>query len=162
MLKARKPSIASPCILASQWLMAPTCRMLVAAATLFRPATSPSLGQPADGVAQPAQLRIRENASVNLTDHVWVIPDFNVGLVPNAGIIVDSKATLVVDTGLGPRNGEAIVREMQKVSGNADVYVVTTHCHPEHSLGVGAFAGAELVMARVPDTASIWAAFTCG
>ena len=46
---------------------------------------------------------------MKLTEHVWAIPDFNVGLVPNVGIIVGSKATLVVDTGLGPRNGEAIV-----------------------------------------------------
>jgi glyoxylase-like metal-dependent hydrolase (beta-lactamase superfamily II) len=92
---------------------------------------------------------VRENATVKLTDHVWAIPDFNVGLVPNVGIIVGSKATLVVDTGLGPRNGEAIVREMKKVSRNADVYVVTTHYHPEHSLGAGAFTGAKLVMTRM-------------
>ena len=54
----------------------------------------------------PAGPLIRENATVKLTDHVWAIPDFNVGLVPDVGIIVGSKATLVVDTGLGPRNGE--------------------------------------------------------
>ena len=103
---------------------------------------------PAAGAA-PAPPLVRENATVKLTDHVWAIPDFNVGLVPNVGIIVGSKATLVVDTGLGPRNGEAILREMQKVSKNADVYVVTTHYHPEHSLGAGAFKGAKLVMTRV-------------
>ena len=55
----------------------------------------------------------------------------------------------MVDTGLGPRNGEVIVREMKKVSRNADVFVVTTHYHPEHSLGAGAFAGAKLVMTRM-------------
>src|SRR6188474_1126049 len=96
----------------------------------------------------PAPL-IRENAMAKLTEHVWAIPDFNVGLVPNVGIIVGSKATLVVDTGLGPRNGEAIVREMAKVSRNAEVYVVTTHYHPEHSLGAGAFTGAKLLMTRM-------------
>lgn len=92
---------------------------------------------------------VRENATVKLAPHTLVIPDANVGLVPNVGIIVGSKATLVVDTGLGPRNGEAIVREMRKVSRNADVYVVTTHYHPEHSLGAGAFTGAKVVMTRV-------------
>jgi glyoxylase-like metal-dependent hydrolase (beta-lactamase superfamily II) len=95
-----------------------------------------------------AQL-IKENATVKLADHVWAIPDFNVGLVPNVGIVVGSKATLVVDTGLGPRNGETIVREMKKVSANADVYVVTTHYHPEHSLGASAFKGATFVMTRI-------------
>src|SRR5262245_31886806 len=81
----------------------------------------------------PAPL-IRANATVKLTDHVWTIPDFNVGLVPNVGIIVGGRATLVVDTGLGPRNGETILNEMKKLSTNANVYVVTTHYHPEHSL----------------------------
>jgi glyoxylase-like metal-dependent hydrolase (beta-lactamase superfamily II) len=97
----------------------------------------------------PTPPLIRENATIKLTDHVWAIPDFNVGLVPNVGIIVGNKATLVVDTGLGPRNGEAIVREMKKVSTNADVYVVLTHYHPEHSLGAAAFKGAKLVMTRI-------------
>jgi glyoxylase-like metal-dependent hydrolase (beta-lactamase superfamily II) len=104
--------------------------------------------QPAAGAA-PADPLIKEGATVKLTDHVWVIPDFNVGLVPNVGIIVGSRATLVVDTGLGPRNGEAIVREMKKVSKNTEVFVVTTHYHPEHSLGASAFKGAKLVMTRV-------------
>ena len=106
-------------------------------------------GQTPAGGVTPAAPLIRENATIKLTDHVWAIPDFNVGLVPNVGIIVGSKATLVVDTGLGPRNGEAIVREMKKVSRNADVYVVTTHYHPEHSLGAGAFTGAKLIMTRM-------------
>ena len=106
-------------------------------------------GQAPGGGTTPSPPLVRENATVKLTDHVWAIPDFNVGLVPNVGIIVGSKATLVVDTGLGPRNGEAIVREMKKVSRNADVFVVTTHYHPEHSLGAGAFTGAKLVMTRV-------------
>ena len=98
---------------------------------------------------QPPAPLVRENAIVKLTDHVWAIPDFNVGLVPNVGIIVGTKATLVVDTGLGPRNGEAIVREMKKVSANADVFVVLTHYHPEHSLGASAFTGAKLLMTRI-------------
>jgi len=106
-------------------------------------------GQAPAGGATPAAPLIRENATIKLTDHVWVIPDFNVGLVPNVGIIVGNKATLVVDTGLGPRNGEAIVREMKKVSRNAELYVVTTHYHPEHSLGAGAFTGAKLIMTRM-------------
>jgi glyoxylase-like metal-dependent hydrolase (beta-lactamase superfamily II) len=98
---------------------------------------------------QPPAPLVRENATVKLTDHVWAIPDFNVGAVPNVGIVVGSSATLVVDTGLGPRNGETIVREMNKVSRNREIYVVTTHFHPEHSLGASAFKGAKLVMPRV-------------
>jgi hypothetical protein len=64
----------------------------------------------------PADPLVRENASVKPSEHVYAIPDFNVGGVPNVGIIVGNKATLVVDTGLGPRNGQAILREVAKVS----------------------------------------------
>jgi glyoxylase-like metal-dependent hydrolase (beta-lactamase superfamily II) len=119
------------------------CALLAGALALT---AAPAAQQPAGGRGAPPL--VRENATVKLTDHVWAIPDFNVGLVPNVGIIVGSKATLVVDTGLGPRNGETIVREMKRISRNADVFVVTTHYHPEHSLGAGAFAGAKLIMTR--------------
>jgi glyoxylase-like metal-dependent hydrolase (beta-lactamase superfamily II) len=99
--------------------------------------------------AAPSAPLVREGATVKLTEHVWAIPDFNVGLVPNVGIIVGSKATLIVDTGLGPRNGATIAAEMKKVSTNRDVFVVLTHYHPEHSLGATAFKGATIVMTRV-------------
>jgi glyoxylase-like metal-dependent hydrolase (beta-lactamase superfamily II) len=106
--------------------------------------------QPPPAPATPAvPPLIREGATVKLSDHVWAIPDFNVGLVPNVGIVAGTRATLIVDTGLGPRNGEAIVREMKKVSATPEVYVVTTHYHPEHSLGAAAFKGAKLVMTRI-------------
>jgi glyoxylase-like metal-dependent hydrolase (beta-lactamase superfamily II) len=45
----------------------------------------------------------------------------------------------VVDTGLGMRNGQAVLREVAKVSRNTELYVVTTHFHPEHAGGVSAF-----------------------
>ena len=89
--------------------------------------------------APPAPPLIKENATVKVSSHVYAIPDGNVGLVPNVGIVVGTRATMVVDTGLGPRNGEAILREVAKVSKNAELYVATTHYHPEHSLGGTAF-----------------------
>ena len=82
---------------------------------------------------------VREGATEKLSDHVYAIPDNNVGMVPNVGIIVGSKGTLVVDTGLGARNGETIVREMQKVSKTPELYLASTHIHPEHDLGAGGF-----------------------
>src|SRR3977135_1438582 len=82
---------------------------------------------------------IRESAVSRVSDHVHVISDLNVGLVPNVGIIVGSRATLVVDTGLGPRNGETVLHAVNAVSRNAALYVVSTHFHPEHALGESAF-----------------------
>src|SRR5206468_4815984 len=69
----------------------------------------------------------------------YVIPDGNVVLVPNVGIVVGSRATLVVDTGMGPKNGAAVMREVAKVSRNSELYLVTTHFHAEHVAGISAF-----------------------
>ena len=74
-----------------------------------------------------------------ISAHVYVIPDDSVPLVPNVGIVVGSRATLVIDTGLGARNGATVMREVAKVSKNAELYLVTTHVHPEHDLGAGGF-----------------------
>lgn len=89
--------------------------------------------------AQPAPPLVKEGVTVKVAPHVWAIPDGNVGLVPNVGIVVGSRATLVVDTGLGPRNGATVLKEVAKVSSNSELYVATTHYHPEHSLGGAAF-----------------------
>jgi len=82
---------------------------------------------------------VREGVTEKISEHVYVIPDGGVGGVPNVGIVVGTRATLVVDTGLGKQNGETILREVQKVSANKSLYLVTTHVHPEHDLGAHAF-----------------------
>ena len=82
---------------------------------------------------------VKENATVKLAAHTYVIPDGNVGLVPNVGIIVGSRATLVIDPGLGRRNGEAVLREVAKVSKDNALYIVSTHFHAEHTTGSIAF-----------------------
>jgi glyoxylase-like metal-dependent hydrolase (beta-lactamase superfamily II) len=85
---------------------------------------------------------IKEGVTEKVSEHVYAIPDGSVPLVPNVGIIVGSKGTLVVDTGLGARNGEAIMREVAKVRKGGDLYLAVTHFHPEHDLGAGGFPAA--------------------
>jgi glyoxylase-like metal-dependent hydrolase (beta-lactamase superfamily II) len=82
---------------------------------------------------------VRENATVKLAEHTYVIPDGNVPLVPNVGIVVGSRATLVIDPGLGRRNGETVLREVAKISRNTELYVASTHFHAEHTTGYLAF-----------------------
>ena len=82
---------------------------------------------------------VKENATVKLADHTWVIPDGNVQLVPNVGIVVGSRATLVIDPGLGRRNGETVLKEVGKVSKNKELFIASTHFHPEHTTGYLAF-----------------------
>ena len=107
---------------------------VAALAVLSGMATAAGRQQPA-----PAPPLVREGVTEKVSAHVHVIPDNSVPMVPNVGIVVGSRATLVIDTGLGARNGAAVMREVSKVSTNTELYLVTTHVHPEHDLGAGAF-----------------------
>ena len=97
----------------------------------------------------PAPL-VREGTTKKIAPHTYVISDNSVQAVPNVGIIVGSRATLVVDPGMGVRNGQAVLREVAKVSKNTKLYVVSTHFHPEHATGVAAFpASAKYIVSQV-------------
>jgi glyoxylase-like metal-dependent hydrolase (beta-lactamase superfamily II) len=80
--------------------------------------------------------------AVKVSDHVWAIMGW-----PNIAIIVGSRATLVVDTGLGPRNGATIARVAAKVApGNQKLFLTTTHFHPEHAAGEGGFPSGTILI----------------
>lgn len=87
---------------------------------------------------------------VKLSKHTWVLPDGDVTLVPNIGVVVGKKAVLVIDTGMGNPNAKTALAEVAKVGGRKPIYLMTTHTHPEHSAGMAAFpAGTQFVAARV-------------
>ena len=72
--------------------------------------------------------------------------------MPNIGIVVGSRATLIIDTGLGRQNGEVVMREVAKVSRNSELYFASTHFHVEHTLGYNAFpASAKYVNATAQE-----------
>ena len=85
-----------------------------------------------------------------ISEHVQVIPDNSVPLVPNVGYVVGDKAVLVIDTGLGPRNGQAVYEVAHKLAGSRQIYLAVTHVHPEHDLGAQAFP-AETKLIRSAD-----------
>ena len=88
-------------------------------------ATAPARAQAPPQLPVPYQ---REGATVKLSEHVYVIPDFKVGMVPNVGIVVGTKGALVIDPGMGWRNGEVVLREVQKVSPVGEIYIANHSC----------------------------------
>ncbi len=78
---------------------------------------------------------------VKISDHVWALMGW-----PNIAIIVGARATLVVDTGLGPRNGATIVRVATKLAPANRLYLTTTHFHPEHASGDAAFPAGTILI----------------
>jgi glyoxylase-like metal-dependent hydrolase (beta-lactamase superfamily II) len=84
--------------------------------------------------AQMSQPMVSENP-IKVSDHVWAIMGF-----PNIAIVVGSRATLVVDTGLGPKNGATVARVAAKLApNNQKLFLTTTHFHPEHAAGEPGF-----------------------
>jgi glyoxylase-like metal-dependent hydrolase (beta-lactamase superfamily II) len=52
---------------------------------------------------------------------------------------VGDDATLVVDTGLGTKNGELVAHIAKRLSKGPKRFLTTTHYHPEHAAGIGGF-----------------------
>lgn len=91
------------------------------------------LSSAAAALAQQSMM-LPENSVTRVSDHVYAIIGF-----PNVGIIVGDRATLVVDTGLGAKNGAIVVKQAEKLSKAPILYLTTTHFHPEHAMGEQAF-----------------------
>jgi glyoxylase-like metal-dependent hydrolase (beta-lactamase superfamily II) len=88
----------------------------------------------AGAFAQMMQPMVSENAT-QVSGHVWAIMGF-----PSIAIVVGSRATLVVDTGLGPKNGATAARVAAKLApNNHKLFLTTTHFHPEHAGGEPGF-----------------------
>lgn len=95
---------------------------------------------PSLALAQQSML-LPENSVTRVSDHVYAIVGF-----PNIGIVVGDRATLVVDTGLGPRNGAIVVKQAEKLAKAPALYLTTTHFHPEHSMGEQAFPARTVII----------------
>jgi glyoxylase-like metal-dependent hydrolase (beta-lactamase superfamily II) len=97
---------------------------------------------PATALAQqPDNIVLQEGMTKQLSPHVWAIYGN-----PNIAIVVGTKATLVVDTGLGRRNGAVIASEVVKLRKSAKLFLTTTHAHAEHSSGQDGFPSDTVVI----------------
>jgi glyoxylase-like metal-dependent hydrolase (beta-lactamase superfamily II) len=72
---------------------------------------------------------------------VFVIVDCRIPLVPNIGIILGQNAALVVDTGMGPVNGQRVLDCARRLAGQRRLILTLTHFHPEHGFGAQVFKG---------------------
>jgi len=90
----------------------------------------------------PAQTQpVLGEETTRVSDHVWAIMGW-----PNIGIVVGSRGVLVVDTGLGPRNGATIGRVVAKLAPGRKIFLATTHFHPEHAGGAAGFPASTILV----------------
>jgi glyoxylase-like metal-dependent hydrolase (beta-lactamase superfamily II) len=90
---------------------------------------------------QPENIVLNEKDTRQLTPHVWALFGN-----PNIGIVVGSKGTLVVDTGLGRRNGSTIAGVASRLAKSSRLFLTTTHFHPEHVTGQSGFPADTVVI----------------
>jgi glyoxylase-like metal-dependent hydrolase (beta-lactamase superfamily II) len=81
-----------------------------------------------------------------IAEHVYVIPDQRINVIPNIGIIIGRDGVLVVDTGMGPRNAETVLGEVKKITSKPVAYLTITHFHPEHGMGAQAFPASTIII----------------
>jgi glyoxylase-like metal-dependent hydrolase (beta-lactamase superfamily II) len=96
------------------------------------------------GMAAAQNMPLVEEKSTRVSDHVYAIMGF-----PNIAIVVGDRATLVVDTGLGPRNGATAMRVVNKLSTNRRLFLTTTHFHAEHTAGEAGFPADTIIVRPV-------------
>jgi glyoxylase-like metal-dependent hydrolase (beta-lactamase superfamily II) len=98
------------------------------------------------GGAQVQTPLVASGKTREIAEHVYVIPDQRINVIPNIGIIVGRDGVLVVDTGMGPRNAETVLDEVKKITSKPVAYLTITHFHPEHGMGAQAFPANTIVI----------------
>jgi glyoxylase-like metal-dependent hydrolase (beta-lactamase superfamily II) len=91
--------------------------------------------------AQLKQPLLVEDNLKRVSDHVYVMEGF-----PNVVYVIGTRATLVVDTGLGERNGVTVMHAEQKLAKGPILYLTTTHYHSEHTTGEQAFPASTIII----------------
>jgi glyoxylase-like metal-dependent hydrolase (beta-lactamase superfamily II) len=100
--------------------------------------------------ALAGQPLVDEKALTRVSEHVYAIVGW-----PNIGIVVGNRGTLVIDTGLGERNGATIMRVVQKLEKGPVLYLTTTHYHSEHVTGEQAFPANTVLIRPVVQQAEL-------
>jgi hypothetical protein len=112
--------------------------ILLSAITFFSPAALMAQEHAAPATA-PTPFIVEEHIVKKISDRVYEIPDRNRPGVPNVCIVIGSRASLVLDTGMGRKSGEIEVREVQRLTKSTELYLATSDFRPEHVTGAMAF-----------------------
>lgn len=119
---------------------------MLATSSTLAPGQAQSPGYAPAPPAHAAAPVVKAGTTVKVSEHVYLIPDEKAPMVPNVGIIVGTKGTLVVDPGMGVRSGQVVLREVQRLGKGGEIYLVNTHFHPEHTTGEIAFPASAKIL----------------
>lgn len=115
---------------------------------------------------------VPEGVTREIADGIHLIPDQRVEFVPNVGIVLGERWTLVIDTAMGARNGARILAEAKRLGEDRRPMLTTTHFHPEHAFGAAPLAAeatyicnlaqAQELVAKGPEYVEMFSGFGPG
>ncbi|MDE1914474.1 MAG: quinoprotein relay system zinc metallohydrolase 1 [Sphingomonadales bacterium] len=92
-----------------------------------------------------------------VADGIWMITGAdegiafdNGGAIANITVIATPAGTVLVDSGPSLRYGQRLKHVAESLTGRSVVRVYVTHLHPDHGMGIGAFAPE--IVAALPGT----------
>lgn len=118
--------------------------LLVATATLLLTLGAPAVAQPVAEATPPVAVQplpmqqVAAGVYLQVGAHEEWAPG-NAGNVSNVAFIVGQRCVAVVDSGGSPAVGQRLQAAIQQVTPLPVCWVITTHAHPDHMLGHGAF-----------------------
>lgn len=94
----------------------------------------------------PAPPLVDPDGITEIAERIHVIPDNRVEFVPNVGMVLGDDSALVIDTAMGPRNGERLLRAARELAGDRQLLLTLTHFHPEHGFAAQSFRPAATIL----------------
>lgn len=94
----------------------------------------------------PPPPNVDPDALTEIATDVYIIGDRRVPLVPNIGIVLGTDSALVIDTGMGPANGQKVLDVARRLADGRRLILTLTHFHPEHGYGAQVFKGVSTIV----------------
>ncbi len=123
--------------------MAPSLRPLLGWTTALMLASAPAWAAaqaPPPAAAALAVMQVAPGVYVHQGEQqAWM--EARADDVANLAFIVGERCVAVIDSGGSPAVGRRLRAAVMQVTALPVCYVISTHAHPDHMLGLGAFAG---------------------
>lgn len=94
----------------------------------------------------PPPPNVDPGALTEIATDVYIIGDRRVPLVPNIGMVLGTDSALVIDTGMGPANGQRVLDVARRLADGRRLILTLTHFHPEHGYGAQVFKGVSTIV----------------
>jgi glyoxylase-like metal-dependent hydrolase (beta-lactamase superfamily II) len=95
-----------------------------------------------------------------LSDTIYYLSNENESERPTLGLVCGDKYSLVIDSGNSTQHAKDFLREIEKLHVPPVKYVVITHAHWDHFLGMNEFDGTIIVNSQTNELLTEWQSYS--